>query len=86
MCSLVLIVAYGLIIHFLFSKNFSLVCKGRVPPPPLTLTMVFLLGIFKICTENGQINTTKTSLNKDLVLGDPLTVYWMKDNFVLGQI
>ena len=41
--------------------------------PPLTLTMVFLFRIFKICTENGQINTTNlNSLNKDLVLGDPL--------------
>ena len=30
------------------------------PSPPLTLTMVFLLRIFKICTENGQIRTTKT--------------------------
>ena len=33
--------------------------------------MVFLLRISKIRTENGQINTTKTGLNKDLVLGDP---------------
>ena len=40
--------------------------------PPLTLTMVFLLRIFKICTENGQNNTIKTGLSKDLVLGDPL--------------
>ena len=41
------------------------------PSPPLTLTMVFLLSILKICTENVQINTI-TDLNKDLVLGDPL--------------
>ena len=34
--------------------------------------MVFLLRIFKIHTENVQINTIKTGLNKDLVLGDPL--------------
>ena len=40
-------------------------------PPFLTLTMVFLIRIFKIFTETGQINTTKTGLNKDLVLGDP---------------
>ena len=40
---------------------------------PLTLNMVFLLRVFKICTENGQINTIKTGLNKDLVLGDPLS-------------
>ena len=25
-----------------------------------------------ICTENGKINTIKTGLNKDFVLGDPL--------------
>ena len=42
-------------------------------PSPLTLTMVFLRRILKICTENGQINTIKTGLNKDLVLGDPLS-------------
>ena len=41
-------------------------------PPALTLTKVFLLRIFKICTENGQINSSKSGLNKDLVLGDPL--------------
>ena len=40
--------------------------------PPLTLSMVFLLSILKICTENCQINTTKTGRNKDLVLGNPL--------------
>ena len=34
--------------------------------------MVFLLRILKIFTEKGQINTTKTGLNKDLVLDDPL--------------
>ena len=32
--------------------------------PTLTLTMVFLLRIFKICNENGQINI------KYSVLGD----------------
>ena len=37
---------------------------------PPNLTMVFLLINFKICTENGQIKTTKTGVNKDLVLGD----------------
>ena len=42
-----------------------------LPLPTLTLTMVFLLITFNICTENGQINTTKTGLNKDLVW-DPL--------------
>ena len=41
------------------------------PSPSPTLTMVSLLRILKICNENGQINTTKTGLNKDLVLGDP---------------
>ena len=40
-------------------------------PSPLTITMVFLLRISEICTENGQIKTTKTGLNKDSVLGDP---------------
>ena len=40
------------------------------PSPPIT--MVFLLSLFKICTKNGQINTIKTGLNKDLVLCDPL--------------
>ena len=34
--------------------------------------MVFLLRILKICTENVQINTIKTGMNKELVLGDPL--------------
>ena len=48
--------------HFSSSPNLT---------PPLTLTMVFILRILKICTENGQINTIKTSLNKILVLGDP---------------
>ena len=43
------------------------------PSPPLTLTMVFLLRILKISTENVQINTIKTGLNKDLVLRDPLS-------------
>ena len=33
--------------------------------------MVFLFRLFTIFTENGQINTTKTGLNKDLVSGDP---------------
>ena len=42
--------------------------------------MVFLLRIFKICTENGQINTFKTVLNKDLVLGDPLPPSMVKDD------
>ena len=37
---------------------------------PLTFTMVFLFKPLKICTENNQINTTKTGLNEDLVLGD----------------
>ena len=32
----------------------------------------FLLRFFQIWTENGQINTIKTGLKKDLVLGDPL--------------
>ena len=41
-------------------------------PSTLTLTMVFLLRIFYICTENGQISTIKTGLNKDLVLADLL--------------
>ena len=41
------------------------------PLPPLTLTMIVLLRILKICAENGQIYTIKTRLNKDLVLGDP---------------
>ena len=50
------------------------------PSPPLTLTMVFSLRIFKICTGNGQINTIKTGLNKDLVLGDPLPPSMVKDN------
>ena len=40
---------------------------------PPNLTMVFLLINFKICTENGQIKTTKTGVNKDLVLGDNYT-------------
>ena len=35
--------------------------------------MVFLLRILKISTENVQINTIKTGLNKDMVLGDPLS-------------
>ena len=43
-----------------------------IPLHPLTLTMVFLPRIFQIFTENGQINTIKTGLNKDLVSGDPL--------------
>ena len=38
----------------------------------LTLTIVFILRIFKIYTENGQINTIKTGLNKYLVLSDSL--------------
>ena len=35
--------------------------------------MVFLLRFLKIFPENGQIITIKTGLNKDLVLGDPLS-------------
>ena len=42
------------------------------PSPTLTLTMVCLLRLFPIFAENDQINTLKTGLNKDLVLGDPL--------------
>ena len=42
--------------------------------------MVFLLRIFKICTQNGQINTIKTGLNKDLVLGDPIPPSMVKDH------
>ena len=49
------------------------------PLTPLTLTMVFLLRILKMCTENAQIKTTKTGLNKDLVLGaPPLPPRWSK--------
>ena len=40
--------------------------------------LVFLLRIVKICTENGQINTTKTGLNKDLVLDDSPLPLWSK--------
>ena len=54
--------------------------KGSTYCSPLTLTMVFLLRIFKICTENGQVNTIKTGLNKDLVLGDPLPPLMVKDH------
>ena len=40
--------------------------------------------MFKICTENVQINTIKNGLNKDLVLGDPLPPLMVKDhNFAL---
>ena len=38
----------------------------------LTLTMIFLIRVLKISTENVQIITIKTGLYKDLVLGDPL--------------
>ena len=57
-------------------------------PSLLTLTMVFLLRIFKICTENGQNNTIKTGLNNDLVLGDSHPPSMVKDHtfvlFILG--
>ena len=41
------------------------------PSPPLTLTIIFLLRILKICTKNGQINITKSGMNKDMSLDDP---------------
>ena len=34
----------------------------------------------KICTKNGKINTTKTGLNKDLVLGDPHPISMVKEH------
>ena len=41
-------------------KRKSMVFDPTPPTPsPLTLTMEFLLRIFKICTENVQINTIK---------------------------
>ena len=62
--------------------TFVATCKGRVTklksakewsltilPPNLNNGLV--TKNFKICTKNGKINTTKTGLNKDLVLGDP---------------
>ena len=42
----------------------------RTPPPPFNLNYDLFSRILKIFTENGQINTTKTGLNKDLVLCD----------------